>query len=119
MLLFSPRTSDLHFHTVIMAPATMKAIQVRQYNEPYQVSEVPVPRPQPHQVLVRIKAAGYCHTDAMVLNGEFNTPLPFIGSHEPAGVVEEIGADVQGFQVGDRVGCINFDSVCGKSINPK
>lgn len=102
-----------------MAPATMKAIQVRQYNEPYQVSEVPVPRPQPHQVLVRIKAAGYCHTDAMVLNGEFNTPLPFIGSHEPAGVVEEIGADVQGFQVGDRVGCINFDSVCGKSINPK
>ncbi|KAJ5676048.1 zinc binding dehydrogenase [Penicillium macrosclerotiorum] len=92
----------------------MKAIRITKYNDPYYVSEVPVPWPKPHQVLVRIKAAGFCHTDLMALNGEFNSPLPFIGSHEPAGILEEIGADVHGFQKGDRVGCINFDSVCGK-----
>lgn len=97
-----------------MVPITMKAVQIQQYNEPYHVSEVPVPQPKPHQVLVRIKAAGFCHTDLMALKNDFNTPLPFIGSHEPAGIIEEVGADVKGFQKGDRVGCINFDSVCGK-----
>lgn len=49
----------------------------------------------------------------MALNGEFGTKLPFIGSHEPAGVVVDVGKDVEGFGKGDRVGCINFDSVCG------
>ncbi|PWY88840.1 GroES-like protein [Aspergillus sclerotioniger CBS 115572] len=97
-----------------MAPKTMKAIHIQQYNKPYHVSDVPVPQPKPYQVLVRIKAAGFCHTDLMALHKEFGTKLPFIGSHEPAGIVEEIGTDVEGFEVGDRVGCINFDSVCGK-----
>ncbi|OJJ74167.1 hypothetical protein ASPBRDRAFT_52335 [Aspergillus brasiliensis CBS 101740] len=97
-----------------MAPKTMKAIQIQQFNEPYHVSEVAVPHPQPHQVLVRIKAAGFCHTDLMALNNEFGTQLPFIGSHEPAGIVEEVGSEVTGFRKGDRVGCINFDSVCGR-----
>ncbi|KNG86482.1 hypothetical protein ANOM_005123 [Aspergillus nomiae NRRL 13137] len=55
----------------------------------------------------------------MALNNEFNTTLPFIGSHEPAGVIEEVGSEVTGFQRGDRVGCINFDSVCGKCADCK
>jgi len=97
-----------------MALKTMKAVQIQQYNEPYHVSEVPIPTPAPHQVLVRVKAAGFCHTDLMALNNEFNTKLPFIGSHEAAGVIEDTGAAVAGFQKGDRVGCINFDSVCGE-----
>lgn len=97
-----------------MAPKSMKAIRIQKYNEPYHVSEVPVPQPQPHQVLLKIRAAGFCHTDLMALNGEFGSELPFIGSHEPAGIIEELGSQVQGFSRGDRVGCINFDSVCGK-----
>ncbi|EYE97889.1 zinc binding dehydrogenase [Aspergillus ruber CBS 135680] len=93
----------------------MKAIQIHAYNEPYKVhNDIPIPSPKPHQVLVHIKAAGFCHTDLMALNGEFGTKLPFIGSHEPAGVVVDVGKDVEGFGKGDRVGCINFDSVCGK-----
>ncbi|KAJ5104426.1 zinc binding dehydrogenase [Penicillium alfredii] len=98
---------------------TLRAVQIQQYNEPYHVSDVPVPQPKPHQVLVQIKAAGLCHTDLMALNNEFNTPLPFIGSHELAGLVAEVGVDVTGFQKGDRVGCINFDSVCGKCADRK
>lgn len=48
-----------------------------------------------------------------MLNGEFGTKLPFVGCHEPARVVVDVGRDARGFEKGDRVGCINFDSVCG------
>ncbi|ODM22366.1 hypothetical protein SI65_03212 [Aspergillus cristatus] len=60
--------------------STMKAIQIHTYNEPYNVhNDIPIPSPKPHQVLIRIKAAGFCHTDLMAMNGEFGTKLPFIG----------------------------------------
>lgn len=95
-------------------PKVMKAIQIKEFNAPYSVTEVEVPKPQPHQVLVKIKAGGFCHTDCMALENAFDTKLPFIGSHEPAGVVIDVGANVQGFTPGDRVGCINFESCCGK-----
>ncbi|RGP74665.1 sphingosine n-acyltransferase lag1 [Fusarium sporotrichioides] len=91
----------------------MKAIQIKEFNAPYSVSEVDKPKPRPHQLLVQIKAGGFCHTDCMALAGEFGSKLPFIGSHEPTGVVVEVGSEVQGFAEGDRVGCLNFDSCCG------
>jgi propanol-preferring alcohol dehydrogenase len=92
----------------------MKAIQIKKFNAPYSVSEVDKPKPRPHQLLVQIKAGGFCHTDCMALAGEFGSKLPFIGSHEPTGVVVEVGSEVQGFAEGDRVGCLNFDSCCGE-----
>ena len=95
-------------------PAKMRAIQIKEFNTPYDVSEVDVPRPKPYQVLVRIKAGGFCHTDCMAHENAFGTRLPFIGSHEPAGVVVDVGKDVTEFKKGDRVGCINFESCCGK-----
>ncbi|KAF9878254.1 hypothetical protein CkaCkLH20_04292 [Colletotrichum karsti] len=91
----------------------MKAIQIKEFNTPYEVSEVSVPTPKPYQVLVQIKAGGFCHTDCMAHENAFNTKLPFIGSHEPAGIVVAVGSDVKEFEVGDRVGCINFESCCG------
>lgn len=66
------------------------------------------------QVLIKIKAGGFCHTDLMALNHEFGDTLPYIGSHEPAGIIEELGSDVKGFKVGDKVGAVAFDSCCGK-----
>lgn len=100
------------FNTI---PKTMKAIQIKEFNAPYAVSEVPVPTPKPYQVLVQIKAGGYCHTDCMAHENAFGSELPFIGSHEPAGIVVGMGSEVKHFKEGDRVGCINFDSCCGKS----
>ncbi|EMT69604.1 Alcohol dehydrogenase 2 [Fusarium odoratissimum] len=85
----------------------MKAIQIKEFGAPYTVSEVDKPKPKPHQLLVQIKAGGFCHTDCMALDNAFCSKLPFIGSHEPAGVVVEVGSDVQG--------CLNFDSCCGRA----
>lgn len=95
-------------------PAKMKAIQVTEFNKPYELSEIAVPTPKAHQVLVKIHAGGFCHTDCMVMENAFDSPLPVVASHEPAGVVVGVGADVDEFKEGDRVGCINFDSCCGE-----
>ncbi|KAF6831833.1 alcohol dehydrogenase [Colletotrichum musicola] len=94
-------------------PKRMKAIQIKEFNAPYGLSEVDVPKPKPYQILVKIKAGGFCHTDCMAYENAFNSKLPFIGSHEPAGVVVGVGSDVTEFKSGDRVGCINFENACG------
>ncbi|KAL5590912.1 hypothetical protein FOBRF1_014469 [Fusarium oxysporum] len=90
----------------------MKAIQIKEFGSPYTVSEVDKPKPKPNQLLVQIKSGGFCHTDCMALENAFGSKLPFIGSHEPAGVVVEVGSDVHGFAEGDRAGCLNFDRCC-------
>ncbi|KAI9729927.1 MAG: hypothetical protein M1818_008367 [Claussenomyces sp. TS43310] len=96
------------------ATATMKAIQIQEFNAPFKVSDVPKPKPKAHEVLVKIHAGGFCHTDLMALNNEFHTKLPYIGSHEPAGTITEVGSEVQGYRIGDRVGAISFDGPCGE-----
>ncbi|MFI7524038.1 NAD(P)-dependent alcohol dehydrogenase [Nocardia salmonicida] len=67
--------------------------------------------PGPGEVLVRLVAAGVCHTDLSVLAGRLPTPLPAVLGHEGAGVVEAVGAGVTTAAVGDRV-VLSFAS-CG------
>ena len=99
----------------------MKGLVINEFKKPYPSSpSIPVPKPGPKDVLVKIKTAGYCHTEAMVVNGEFEHmmrgELPLIPSHEPTGVIiavgeeaaqksaQEAGAAGRGaFKVGDRV----------------
>jgi S-(hydroxymethyl)glutathione dehydrogenase/alcohol dehydrogenase len=62
----------------------------------------------PSDVLVRIKAAGLCHTDLEVITGSLRYPLPIVLGHEAAGIVEELGPEArghgaQGLHVGDHV----------------
>ncbi|KAF5630276.1 sphingosine n-acyltransferase lag1 [Fusarium sp. NRRL 52700] len=76
----------------------MKAIQIKEFNAPYTVSDVEKPKPNAYQLLIQIKAGGFCHTDCMALENSFGSSnLPFVGSHEPAGVTVEVGSEVQGF----------------------
>ncbi|KAF5023966.1 hypothetical protein F66182_3970 [Fusarium sp. NRRL 66182] len=75
--------------------------------------DVPTPTPKPDEILIRIAAAGFCHTDLMVYRGVTQGPLPFTGSHEPAGTIASIGSDVPDtWHVGDRVGVTNFMDPC-------
>ena len=65
-------------------------------------------------VLVRVKAAGVCHSDAHYRAGKSVVrPLPLTLGHEVAGVIERAGAEVAQFKAGDRV-CLHYLASCGE-----
>src|ERR1051325_5200581 len=65
-----------------------------------------------NDVLVRIKAAGLCHTDLEVITGSLRYPMPIVLGHEAAGIVEEIGPEARGVTVGDHV-VLAWNPHCG------
>src|SRR4051812_50079015 len=78
-----------------------------------QLSEnIEVREPRPNEVLVKIGAAGLCHSDLSVVNGTIPFPPPVILGHEAAGVVEEVGDQVTTLQAGGPVGFSTL-SKCG------
>ncbi|KAJ2981280.1 hypothetical protein NUW58_g6725 [Xylaria curta] len=86
-------------------PLEMRALQVTEFNAPYELRTIPVPKPGPHDLLVKIAVASYCHTDSMVAAGKFKSKLPQTASHEGSGTVVAVGDSVSSFKVGDRVMC--------------
>ena len=94
----------------------MRAAVARSFGAPLVLIDVPVPEPDRGEVLVRIVASGVCHSDLHAVNGDWpvKPTLPFIPGHEGAGVVEELGMDVDGVEVGDRVGIAWLHDACGR-----
>lgn len=72
-------------------------------SRPITISGVELDAPGPNEVLVRIEAAGVCHSDLSVVNGSRVRPLPMLLGHEAAGIVEQLGAGVTDLTAGDRV----------------
>ena len=67
--------------------------------------DVPIPKPGPGQLLVRVKTCAVCRTDLHLVDGELPNPkLPLIPGHQIVGHIEELGESVQGFSIGERVG---------------
>jgi len=90
----------------------MKAAVLRALGAPLAIEEIQVSTPGPREVLVRTMAAGVCHSDLHVVDGALPNPLPAVLGHEPAGLVERVGSDVQDFAPGDHViGCLSV--FCG------
>jgi len=82
-------------------------------SKPLVVEQLQLDSPGPGEVLVRIKAAGLCHSDLSVINGTRPRPLPMTLGHEAAGIVEEIGPNLGGdLAVGDHVVFV-FVPSCG------
>ncbi|MBI3994096.1 MAG: quinone oxidoreductase [Candidatus Lambdaproteobacteria bacterium] len=83
----------------------MKAMRIHAFGGPEQIrcDEVPVPRPGPGQLLLKMAAIGVNYKDTHVRAGGYDVPLPFTLGREGAGVVEAIGPGVTGFALGDRV----------------
>ncbi|MFE8938369.1 NAD(P)-dependent alcohol dehydrogenase [Streptomyces sp. NPDC007872] len=84
----------------------MKALQYRAVGAPPEVVTVPDPEPGPGQVLLRVTAAGVCHSDIAVMSrpaDQVPFPLPLTLGHEGVGTVEALGAGVEGFAAGDAV----------------
>ncbi len=78
------------------------------------LAELPRPEPGPGQLLVRVAACGVCRTDLHVFDGELADPaLPLVLGHEIVGRVASVGAAVDRFAVGDRVGLSWLASTCG------
>jgi len=76
--------------------------------------DVPMPQPEPTQVLARVLACGVCRTDLHVVDGELpNTPVPIVPGHEIVAVVQEVGRDVDSFVPGDRIGVPWLAYACG------
>ncbi|HJW47718.1 MAG TPA: alcohol dehydrogenase AdhP [Lysobacter sp.] len=94
---------------------TMKAAVVRAFGQPLVIEEVPVPRPGPGDVLVKIEACGVCHTDLHAAEGDWpvKPSPPFIPGHEGVGHVVAVGASVSHVKEGDRVGIPWLHSACG------
>ncbi|OWZ77994.1 alcohol dehydrogenase [Cryptococcus neoformans Tu401-1] len=90
----------------------MKAAQIMGFETPYKINDIPKPAPQGNQILLRVKAAGFCHTDEAVKNGYTGARLPLTGGHEGAGLVEAAGGDVTNFTVGDKVAALLFREPC-------
>ncbi|GAB4231036.1 MAG: zinc-dependent alcohol dehydrogenase family protein [Stanieria sp.] len=76
-------------------------------------AELPVPTPQPKQVLLKVRACGVCRTDLHIVDGELPQPkLPLILGHQIVGIVEQVGAKVSKFVPGNRVGVPWLGSTC-------
>lgn len=95
--------------------ATMQAAVVRAFGEPLVIEEVPVPRPGPGELLVKIAASGVCHTDLHAAHGDWpvKPEPPFIPGHEGVGHVVAVGDGVGHIKEGDRFGIPWLYSTCG------
>lgn len=79
--------------------------RARPYAEstPIVVRELELGAPGPTELLVQIEAAGVCHSDLSVVDGNRVRPVPMLLGHEAAGIVREVGAQVSGVEIGQRV----------------
>src|SRR6186997_809912 len=81
-------------------------------SKPLSIEEFELDPPGQGEVLVKIAAAGLCHSDLSVINGDRPRPTPMALGHEAAGIVEEIGPGVDDLARGDHVVCV-FVPSCG------
>jgi len=84
-------------------------------SRPLAIMEVELDPPGAGEVLVRIEAAGLCHSDLSVINGDRPRPVPMALGHEAAGVVEALGPGVRGLAEGDHVVLV-FVPSCGQCL---
>jgi Zn-dependent alcohol dehydrogenase len=89
------------------------------HSAPVALTELELDAPRAGELLIRIDAAGLCHSDLSVVNGDRVRPMPMALGHEATGIVEALGgADDAGFAVGDRV-ILAFLPACGECARCK
>jgi alcohol dehydrogenase len=91
---------------------TMRALVFRAPGD-IAIQEVPKPHAGPGQALVRVTLTTICGTDVHIMKGEYPVKSGLVIGHEPVGVIDEIGAGVTGYKVGDRV-LVGAITPCGQ-----
>jgi propanol-preferring alcohol dehydrogenase len=102
-----------------LGSASMRAMVLHESGpidrEPLTLEERPAPVPRRGEVLVKVAATAVCRTDLHVVEGELSAPKPaLVPGHQIIGHVEALGSDVNGFNLGDRVGIPWLGGVCGR-----
>jgi len=95
------------------APQTYRAVRLAAPGRPLHDAVLEMPAPAPGEIVVRVQAAGICHSDAHYRSGVGSTNHPLTLGHEVAGVVAAVGAGVAMPRVGDRV-CLHYLVTCGE-----
>ncbi|BES70279.1 zinc-dependent alcohol dehydrogenase family protein [Marinobacter nanhaiticus D15-8W] len=92
----------------------MRAMILRHQRQPLELTDIPIPQAETHQLQLRVTACGICRTDLHVLDADLTEPvLPLIPGHQIVGEVTQIGAHVTDFELGQRVGVPWLGSSCG------
>ncbi len=94
------------------APKSMRAAVFHATGD-IRVEEVARPKPGPGEALIRVTLTTICGTDVHILKGEYPVAPGRIVGHEPVGVIEELGAGVEGYQIGQRV-LVGAITPCGQ-----
>jgi propanol-preferring alcohol dehydrogenase len=96
-------------------PNKMKAMFFESPGKPLVLKEIPVPKPDDNQVLIKVHACGVCRTDLHIFDGELANPkLPLIIGHEIIGSVVKLGKNVSEFEIGDKIGVPWLGYTCGE-----
>jgi len=96
-------------------PETMHAMTLHAPGCPLELTEMPIPRPGPDQILIKVRACGVCRTDLHIIDGELPNPkTPLIPGHEIVGRVVMKGERALSFRIGDRVGVPWLGYTCGQ-----
>jgi alcohol dehydrogenase (nicotinoprotein) len=89
-----------------------RAAVLRAAHQPFEVIELDLDGPRTDEVLIRYVAAGLCHSDLHLIDGDLVPRFPIVGGHEGAGIIEEVGPGVTKVKPGDHVVC-SFIPSCG------
>src|ERR1700687_3217344 len=93
-------------------PLQYRAAVLHAAQTPLSIETVKAAALKPNDVLVRVRAAGLCHTDLEVIEGSLRYPMPIVLGHEAAGVVERVGPAARGVKAGDHV-VLSWNPHCG------
>jgi len=97
---------------------TMRAVQVAKAGGALELVERDVPPPPAGHVLIKVQACGICHSDSLTKDGHWpGLQYPRVPGHEIAGVIDTLGAGVDGWQAGQRVGVGWHGGHCGHCEN--
>jgi S-(hydroxymethyl)glutathione dehydrogenase/alcohol dehydrogenase len=91
----------------------MKAAVLYMFNEPLKIEDLKLKKPRADEIVVKMAASGVCHSDLSVVEAKLPFPPPVVLGHEGAGVVEEVGKDVQDLKPGDHV-VLTWVENCGR-----
>lgn len=90
--------------TITVAVGTMKVAAISKPGAAFEIIEREIPKPGNGEVRIKVQACGVCHSDVLTKEGLMPIEYPRVPGHEVIGIIDEVGADVSGWNKGQRVG---------------